>query len=118
MPKDNIKIIDAAGKILGRLASSVAFLLMGKTKAQYQRHVFSGSRVKVLNASKLKITAKKLAEIYHARYSGHRGGLRIETGAETKRKKGMRELLRLAVYRMLPRNKLRKQMMKNLQVED
>ena len=118
MKKDDIKIIDAEGKILGRLASEVAFLLMGKNKPSYERHVYSGSSVKVINASKLKITVKKLKEMYHTKYSGYPGGLRIIKGIETKEKKGMKELVRLAVYKMLPGNKLRREMMKNLKIED
>jgi len=116
--KKDIKIIDAQGKSLGRLASEVAFSLMGKTSAKFQRHVYSGFPVKVINVSKLRITVKKLAEIYHARYSGSRGGLRISKGTETAEKKGLKELVRLAVYQMLPGNKLRREMMKNLKIED
>ncbi len=112
------KIIDAEGKILGRLASEIAYLLMGKNKASYQRHIYSGIKVKVINASKVKITIKKLKEMYHTRYSGYPGGLRIIKGIETKEKKGMKELVKLAVYHMLPGNKLRREMMKNLEIED
>ena len=112
------KIIDAAGMTLGRVASSIAVLLIGKDKASYERHIYSGSPVKVVNASKIKITAKKLEEIYHTRYSGYRGGLRILKGTETMEKKGLKELVKLAVYHMLPGNKLRREMMKNLVVED
>lgn len=116
--KTNEKIIDANGRTLGRLASEVAMLLMGKTKASFQRHVYSGLPVKVVNASKLRITNKKLSEIYHTRYSGIPGGLRILSGHYTKANKGMKELIRLAVYQMLPGNKLRREMMKNLKIED
>ena len=105
MKKVDTKIIDAEGKILGRLASEVAFLLMGKNKASYERDIYSGIKVKVINASKLKITIKKLKEIYHTRYSGYPGGLRIIKGIETKEKKGLKELIRLAVYHMLPDRK-------------
>ncbi len=118
MKKDEIKTIDAEGRTLGRVASEVAHFLMGKNKASYERNVFSGMKVNVLNVSKIKITVKKLEQIYHTRYSGHRGGLRILSGSETKEKKGMKELLRLAVYRMLPSNKLKKQMLKNLKIEE
>ena len=82
-----MKTIDATGRTLGRIATEVAMSLMGKTSASFQRHVYSGFPVKVINASKLKITTKKLAEIYHTRYSGYRGGLRILKGTEQKRKK-------------------------------
>ena len=116
--KKEEKIIDAKGKTLGRVASEIAFSLIGKTQVSFERHIYSGLRVKVINASKIKITVKKLEEIYHTRYSGYRGGLRILKGTETVEKKGLRELIKLAVYRMLPGNKLRKEMMKNLKIEN
>ncbi len=116
--KKEVKIIDASGRTLGRVASEVAVSLLGKTKATFQRHVYSGFPVKVMNASKIRITTKKLENIYHTRYSGYPGGQRIISGAETKEKKGMSELVKLAVYRMLPGNKIRKTMMKNLTIEE
>lgn len=112
------KVIDASGRTLGRLASEIAMLLMGKTKASFQRHIYSGIPVKIINASKLRITNKKLSEIYHTRYSGYPGGLRVLSGHYTKKKKGLKELIRLAIYQMLPGNKLRRTMMKNLEIED
>ena len=114
----NTKTIDAEGRSLGRVASEAAMSLMGKTKVSFERHVYSGVPVKILNASKLRITTKKLAEIYHTRYSGKPGGLRITKGAETAEKVGLKELIRLATYRMLPGNKLRRIMMKHLIITD
>lgn len=114
----NIKTIDATGRTLGRVASEVAMSLMGKTKPTFERNKYSGFPVKVINASKLRITAKKLDEIYHTRYSGMRGGLRILKGTETMEKKGLKELVKLATFQMLPDNKLRRTMMKNLTIED
>lgn len=112
------KTIDATGRTLGRVASEVAVSLMGKTKASYERNAYSGMPVKVVNASKLRITTKKLEEIFHTRYSGIPGGLRILKGTETAEKMGLKELIKLATYRMLPNNKLRRTMMKNLKIED
>ncbi|MEK7113366.1 MAG: 50S ribosomal protein L13 [Patescibacteria group bacterium] len=112
------KKINAEGRTLGRVASETAIYLMGKNKPSFERNVYSGVDVKVINASKIKITAKKLESLYHVRYSGERGGLRILKGTETKEKKGMKELVRLAVYSMLPDNKLKKEMMKHLKIED
>ncbi len=112
------KTIDAEGRTLGRVASEVATYLMGKTRPSYERHIYSGLNVKVVNASKLKITAKKLEEISHTRYSGSRGGLRVLKGTETAEKKGLKELIKLAIFHMLPGNKLRRTMMKNLNIED
>lgn len=116
--KKEIKIVDATGRTLGRVASEVAMFLMGKTSADFVRNQYSGFPVKVINASKLRITAKKLEEIYHTRYSGMRGGLRVLKGTETAEKQGFKELIRLATYQMLPGNKLRREMMKNLKIED
>lgn len=116
--KNTMKTIDATGRTLGRVASEVAMSLMGKTKATFERNIYSGFPVRVVNASKLRITAKKLDEIYHLRYSGIPGGLRILKGAQTAEKKGLKELIRLATYQMLPKNKLRRIMMKNLKIED
>ena len=117
-PINETKTIDAKGRTLGRVASEVAVILLGKNKPAFKRNVYSGTPVKVVNASKLKITAKKLESIYHTRYSGIPGGLRVMTGTETAAKKGMKELVKLATYHMLPGNKLRRVMMKNLTVED
>ena len=117
MKKNDMKIIDASGITLGRVASVVAMSLMGKTKVTFERNAYSGVPVKVINASKIKITAKKLDSIVHKRYSGHRGGLRILKGTETVEKKGIGELLKLAIFQMLPDNKIRREMMKNLTIE-
>lgn len=116
--KTEEKVINAEGRTLGRVASEVAALLIGKNKPSYQRNVYSGSPVRVINASKLKITAKKLDEIFHTRYSGYPGGLRVIKGTETKEKRGLKSLIKLSVDKMLPKNKLQKEMIKNLKVED
>ena len=118
-PKEKIsKTIDAKGRTLGRVASEVAMSLMGKTSPSFERNKYSGVPVKVINAASLRITEKKLAEIYHTRYSCIPGGLRITHGTETAEKEGLKELIRLATYQMLPGNKLRRIMMKNLKIED
>lgn len=116
--KKEIKTINAEGRTLGRVATEIASELMGKTNPAFERNAYSGFPVKVTNASKLRITTKKLSEIYHNRYSGYPGGLRVTKGKETVEKKGWAELIKLAVYRMLPANKLRKEMLKNLKIED
>lgn len=127
MKKDNkkteltekqLKEIDASNRTLGRVASEVAFVLMGKNSPSFERHKYSGFRVKVLNISKIKITNKKLEEIVHKTYSGYPGGLKIKKGTNVVEKKGHQELLKHAVYQMLPSNKLRREMMKNLIIEN
>jgi large subunit ribosomal protein L13 len=112
------KVVDASGRTLGRVASEVAMFLMGKTSASFERNKYSGFPVKVTNASKLKITTKKLEEIFHQRYSGMRGGRRVLKGTETAEKKGLKELIKLATFQMLPDNKLRRVMMKHLTIQD
>lgn len=112
------KVIDASGRTLGRVASEIAINLLGKTKATFERNKYTGLPVKVLNAGKIKITPQKLASIQHVRYSGYPGGQRVIKGIETKEKKGMQELVKLAVYHMLPGNKIRRTMMKNLTIEE
>lgn len=112
------KVIDASGRTLGRVASEVAHFLMGKHSPAFERNVYSGVPVKVQNASKIKITVKKLEALYHTRYSGLPGGLKVLSGTYTKTTKGMKELVRLSVEQMLPGNKLRRSMMKNLTIEE
>ena len=116
--KTEEKIIDANGRTLGRVASEAAMSLMGKTRVSYERNVYCGLPVKVINAGKLRITAKKLGEIYHTRYSGIPGGLRILKGSETAQKEGLKELVRLAIIQMLPGNKLRRKMLEHLTIEE
>lgn len=116
--KTEPKVIDASGRTLGRLASEAAIHLSGKNKPSFERNVWTGAPVRIINAGKLSITAKKLDIMYHTRYSGMPGGLRILKGSETMEKKGGKELVRLAVRKMLPDNKLRKTMMKNLTIEN
>jgi len=115
--KKEEKVIDASGRTLGRIATEAAMHLMGKTSASFERNVYSGFPVKITNASKIKITNKKLDEIYHTRYSGMPGGLKVMSGHYTVEKKGMKELVKYAIDRMLPSNKLRKTMLKNLKIE-
>ncbi len=118
MQKKQEKIIDAKGRTLGRVASEVAVVLMGKNSPSFERHVYSGAPVKVVNASKLSITPKKLESLYHTRYSGIPGGLKVMKGSYTLEKKGMKELVKLSVFQMLPDNKLRREMMKHLTIEE
>lgn len=112
------KVIDASGRTLGRVASEAAFALMGKTKPTFERNSYTGIPVKVVNASQIKITTKKLESIYHTRYSGIPGGLRVLTGTHTAATKGLKELVKLSITQMLPDNKLRREMLKNLTIEN
>jgi large subunit ribosomal protein L13 len=109
------KVIDASGKTLGRVATSVAVALRAKDTPAYERHIVPAVKVKVINASKIFIAEpKKLGKTY-VRYSG---GLRSARLEEVIAKKGISEPLKLAVYGMLPSNKLRPILMKNLKIEE
>lgn len=116
--KEETLIIDATGRSLGRIASQTAMALMGKTRASFKRNEYSGIPVKVINTSKMRITVKKLDQIVHKRYSGMRGGLRILKGTEIVEKKGFKELLKHSIVKMLPDNKLRKEMVKKLTISE
>jgi large subunit ribosomal protein L13 len=110
--------IDAQNKKIGRLASEIASILMGKNNPNFEKHTVSKNMVIVQNASKLSINPKKLEEKEYEKYSGYPGGLKFETLAKVIEKKGYEEVIRLAVYGMLPANKLRPKLMKNLIIND
>ncbi len=109
-------IIDANGKVIGRVATEAAVFLMGKNSPKFERHKMTGGNVTIMNASKIKIHPKKLKDKLHKRYSGYPGGLRVENMAALIARKGYGELFKLAVYGMLPNNKLRPIIMKNLKI--
>lgn len=110
--------IDAQDKKIGKVAAEAASILMGKNTPDFEKHKLSGHVVVVENASKLDISDKKMEEKKYAKYSGYPGGLRFETLEKVIEKKGYEEVLRRAVYGMLPGNKLRAKIMKNLVVKD
>lgn len=109
---------DATDKKLGRFATEIAMVLMGKNVPTYQSNVLSKHKAIIENASKLAIPAKKLEEVEYARYSGYPGGLKMTPMKRVVEKKGYSEVLRKAVYGMLPKNKLRADMMKNLTISE
>lgn len=109
-------IIDAKGKVAGRLASTISKLLQGKTKATWEPHTDSGDYVRIQNVTDMIFTGKKLeTKLYH-RATGYPGNLKTyhlkNIFAATPDK-----LLRGMVYRMLPKNKLRDRMIKRLLFE-
>ncbi len=110
--------IDASGRSLGRVASEAAKILMGKTTADYVANKVADVSVSIENASKTKMTDKRKNETLHERYSGYPGGLKFESNAKILKKKGWKELYNLAVYGMLPDNKLRPLMMKRLTIKE
>lgn len=109
--------IDAKGKSIGRVASEVAHVLMGKHTPSFEKHLVAEVSVKIVNGGLLTISLKKASQKLYTRYSGYPGGLKKETLARVMGKKGYKEVLRKAVYGMLPGNRLRAKRMKNLIIE-
>ncbi len=116
--KNNNYKIDATGMVLGRIASEAAKMLMGKNNPDYTPNLKPLNKVVIENASKTKMTEKRRLNTPHERYSGYPGGLKISTNEKIIAQKGYAELYRLAIYNMLPNNKLRAIMMKNLKVNE
>ncbi|MFZ0429280.1 MAG: 50S ribosomal protein L13 [Acidobacteriota bacterium] len=108
-------VVDAADQVLGRLASRVATILMGKDKPTYTDFLDTGDFVIVVNASRVRLTGKKLDDKMYYRHSGYPGGLR-ETNARRLLEKHPDRVLQLAVKGMLPKNKLGSRMLKRLKV--
>lgn len=110
--------IDASGKVLGRLASEIAMILRGKDTPAFVRHRTPDVSVKVTNASELLLANKKRLGTTYKRHSHYPGGLKRETMEHVIATKGYGELIRRAVYGMLPDNKLRKGMMQRLEITE
>ena len=108
-------LVDATDHVVGRLAARLAMTLMGKDKPQYTAHVDTGDFVVVVNAEKVRFTGKKWQDKMYKRYTGYPGGLRQEpAGHLLKRKPTM--ILREAIRRMLPKNKLGRRMLSKLKL--
>ncbi len=110
--------IDAKGRTVGRVASEVAVLLMDKHLPQFARNKAGTTRVEIVNASSLSIAPGKMLQKRYKRYSGYPGGLTEESIPQVVAKKGYGELLRHAIYGMLPSNKLRGERMKHLTITE
>lgn len=108
-------LVDAAGQVLGRLATKIATVLQGKHRPSYTPHVDTGDFVVVVNAGKVVLTGRKLQQKKYLRYSGYPGGLKERTAAEMLAKHPER-MLRLAVARMLPKSNLGRLMLRKLKV--
>ncbi len=98
-------VVDAKDKVLGRLAVECARILRGKHKPQFATHADSGDFVIVVNASKVKLTGRKMSQKMYYNHSGYPGGLKT-TSAEKLMKEKPEELFRRAVKGMLPKNSL------------
>lgn len=114
--KRETHIIDATNQVLGRLASKIALLLRGKHKPNFDPSKDEGDFVIVKNVDKIKVTGKKMEKKKYFWHSGYPGGLKVRTLKELFAK-DPKEVLRIAVLGMLPKNKLRKRMIKRLKFE-
>ncbi|MFA4915445.1 MAG: 50S ribosomal protein L13 [Syntrophales bacterium] len=108
-------LIDAEGKVLGRLATEIARRLRGKHKPIYTPHMDTGDFIIVVNAGKLILTGKKLTDKFYYHHSGYPGGLK-ETSAEKMRQTKPTNILRHAVKGMLPKNSMGRKMLKKLKI--
>ena len=108
-------LIDAKGEVLGRLATKIATILMGKHKPTYTPHVDCGDNVIVINAKEVVVSGNKREDKVYRHYTGYPGGMR-EYNFETLMAKKPEEIIKRAVRRMMPNNNLRNKRMKHLRV--
>lgn len=113
--KRNWHLVDVQGKILGRIASSISVLLMGKSKPYFVSHLDCGDYVVVVNSAKVEVSGKKSEQKMYGRYSGYPAGLKEKSFAQVLREDPTR-IIKEAVSGMLPQNKLRDSMMKRLYI--
>lgn len=113
----NTYAIDAAGKRLGKVATEAATVLMGKNKADFAKHIMSDVQVTITNVSKLDVTDKKKGEIYQS-YSGYPGGRKTETLIHLAERRGYEEVVRRTIAGMLPNNKHKKRLLKQLIISE
>jgi len=107
--------VDASDKVLGRLAVRVATVLMGKHKPEFTPHTDTGDFVIVTNASKIKLTGRKLEQVEHDFYTFHAGGRNV-VPLKTMMQRHPERVLELAVRRMLPKSALGRRMLTKLKV--
>jgi large subunit ribosomal protein L13 len=108
-------LVDADNKVLGRLATKIASILRGKTKPLFTPHMDTGDFVVVINAQKVKLTGRKLDDKIYYHHTGYPGGIKSITAKDLLQKKP-EEVIRKAVWGMLPKNKLGRQMLTKLKV--
>jgi len=106
-------VIDAKGKVLGRMATKIATVLMGKHKPSWQPHSDTGDNVVVIDAGKVVMTGRKEEQKKYYRYSGYPGGLKVETAKDLKERKPA-DIIFHAVAGMLPKNRLGRVMIRKL----
>lgn len=107
--------IDADGRILGRVASDAAVFLSGKDRPDYAPNIDKGGIVVVKNADKFRVSGNKEEKKFYYSFSGYPGGIR-KISLKDLKKKNPAEVIRKAVYNMLPKNKLRPERIKRLKL--
>src|SRR5437868_6091237 len=112
---DKWYVIDAADQVLGRIATKAATILSGKHRPQYAPFLVSGDHVVIINADKIKLTGQKLDQKVYRWHTLYPGGLR-QVSAKRMYESKPEKMIREAVLGMLPKNKLRKRMVKRLKV--
>lgn len=113
--KKNWHIVDAEGEVLGRLASKVAYILIGKNKVDYTPHVDNGDNIIIINAEKVRLTGNKKEDKEYVRYTGYPGGQRFATPKELLAKNPTR-VIEYAVNGMLPKGRLGNALKKNVYI--
>ena len=113
--KRNWHLVDAKGKVLGRIATQVARILYGKHKSIFSPHLDCGDYVVVINAKEIRVSGKKMQEKMYKRYSGYPSGLK-QTPLEEMLKTKPSEVLKHAVRGMLPKSRLGEDIFKKLKV--
>jgi large subunit ribosomal protein L13 len=108
-------VVDAEGKHLGRLATEIVRVLRGKNKPQYTPHVDVGDFVVVVNADRVAVTGRKAEQRVYRRHSGYPGGMK-ETSYEQMHARKPTEVLRKAVYGMMPKTRLARKQFKKLKI--
>jgi len=108
-------LIDAEGQVLGRLATKVAMLLKGKRKTNYTPHVDCGDNVVIINAEKIRLTGSKFTDKVYLSHSGYPGGQREISPRDLMARKPT-AVVEKAIKGMLPKNRLGREMFRNLYV--
>jgi len=108
-------LVNAEGKVLGRLSTELVKILKGKNKPTYTPHIDTGDFVVVVNAGKVTLTGKKMKDKTYYHHTGYPGGIK-EMNAEKLLAKKPTEMIRMAVKGMLPKNSLGRQMLRKLKI--
>lgn len=110
--------VDATDRNLGRVAGDAARALLGKLLTSFKKNEVAEVRVEVINVGKMKLSEKKLKDKKYTSYTGYPGGLRSASMEQVIEKKGVSEIVRRAVYKMLPKNKLQDRRIKLLTIKE